>query len=366
MLAQVMNKNTNRFLSTKLHPIGLLTAAGFVACSATLFGFLGRFSWFLDLFSHFRVQYLIGLGILGVLLLVARRFKTAVVFFTFASINLGFVLPLYLDGHVAEPEKAGTLRAMLINVNTRLGDAELVKQTIQEFDPDIIVLEEINARWVLDLQWLDNSHTHSCVQPREDNFGIGLFSKHPIAESEIVYIGDALVPSILATIDFGLDRLGVIATHPFPPWGAEYSRWRNQQLEDLPNYISSSLPLILLGDLNVTPWNYYFRKLLKRTELIDSSKGRGIQPTWPNYNPLLWIPIDQCLHSRDVIVLNKRIGADVGSDHYPVVVDFTILTEKRTTGPTKLLNTALEPTPNAAFKAAQDPGVTDIYNILIY
>jgi endonuclease/exonuclease/phosphatase (EEP) superfamily protein YafD len=266
--------------------------------------------------------------------MVARRFKTAIVFFTFAIINLGFVLPLYLDRHVAESESASSLRAILINVNTRLGDVERVKQTIQQFDPDIIVLEEINARWVLDLQSLDNSHPHSCVEPREDNFGIGLFSKHPLAKREIVYIGDALVPSIVATIDIGSGKLGVIATHPPPPWGAAYSRWRNEQLENLPDYIISSLPLILLGDLNVTPWNYHFRKLLKRTELIDSSKGRGIQPTWPNYNPLLWIPIDQCLHSRDVTILNKKIGANVGSDHYPVIVDFAILSAKHTAGPT--------------------------------
>lgn len=345
-----MKKKTLRFLSLSLHLRGLLTAAGFVVCLATLFGFLGRFSWFLDLFSHFRVQYLLGLSIIGTLLLLARSFKWAAVFFVFASINFGFVLPMYLDGHVAESEKDSTVRAILINVNTRLGDVECVKQTIQEFDPDIIVLEEINTRWVLDLQWLNDSHPHCCVKPREDNFGIGLFSKHPIAKGEIVYIGDALVPSIVATIFIGVDKLGVIATHPLPPLGAAYSRWRNEQLEKLPDYISSSLPMILLGDLNVTPWNYYFRKLLKRTELIDSSAGLGIQPTWPNYNPLLWIPIDQCLHSRDIIILNKRIGADVGSDHYPVIIDFAILPEKQTSRPSKPLDTALVPAPNAVPK----------------
>lgn len=328
-----MNKKTHRFLSLSLHPRGLLTAAGFVVCLATLFGFMGRFSWFLDLFSHFRVQYLLGLSIIGTLLLVARSIKTAAVLFVFASINFGFVLPMYLDGHFEVSEKANMTRAMLLNVNTRLGDVERIKQTIQEFDPDIIVLEEINARWVHDLQWLNNSHPHSCVKPREDNFGIGLFSKLPLAKSDIVYIGDAQVPSIMATIYIGLDKLCVIATHPLPPLGAAYSRWRNEQLEKLSDYISSSLPLILLGDLNVTPWSYHFRKLLKCTDLIDSSEGRGIQPTWPNYNPLLWIPIDQCLHSRDVAVLNKRIGEDVGSDHFPVIVDFAILPKKHTTGP---------------------------------
>ena len=46
------------FFQLELRPWGLLTSAGFVASAATIFGFLGRFSWFLDLFSHFRVQYM--------------------------------------------------------------------------------------------------------------------------------------------------------------------------------------------------------------------------------------------------------------------------------------------------------------------
>jgi endonuclease/exonuclease/phosphatase (EEP) superfamily protein YafD len=340
-----MNEKTPGFLRLRVHPWGLLTAAGVVPCAATAFGFLGRFSWFLDLFSHFRVQYLIALSILGVLFLLGRRRRTAAVFIAFACINLGMVLPLYFDGQATTPEAAPILRAMLLNVNTRLGDAARVKQVIQELDPDILVLEEISSQWVLDLQWLANSYSHSRVQPREDNFGIGLFSKFPLVESEIVYIGDAQVPSIAATIDTGREKLRVIATHPLPPAGGQYSRWRNDQLNRLPDYVRSSLPLILLGDLNVTPWNYHFRRLLKRTGLIDSSKGRGIQPTWPNYNPLLLIPIDHCLHSSDISVLSKRIGVDVGSDHYPVIVDFAIKTEQDKNGPTNASTHTTEPAP---------------------
>jgi endonuclease/exonuclease/phosphatase (EEP) superfamily protein YafD len=36
---------------------GLITSAGIVAGAATLLGFLGSLAWFLDLCSHFRVQY---------------------------------------------------------------------------------------------------------------------------------------------------------------------------------------------------------------------------------------------------------------------------------------------------------------------
>ena len=321
-----MNKNRRDFFRLSVRPWGLFTGAGVVACTATVFGFLGRFSWFFDLFSHFRVQYLLTLGIIGLLLIIPKHHKTVSVFLFFAVINLCTLIPLYSGGLTQPVDTGHVFRAMLLNVNTRIGDAELVKQVIQEFDPDIVVLEEISARWIHDLQWLSTSHPHSCVQPREDNFGIGLFSKFPLAESEIVYIGDAEVPTIIAKVDTRRATLGVIATHPLPPGGADYSRWRDNQLDSMPDYVPSSLPLLLLGDLNVTPWNHHFKKLLKRTGLKDSSQGRGIQPTWPSYNPLLLIPIDHCLHSSEIAVVNKEIGPNVGSDHYPVIVDFVINT----------------------------------------
>ena len=319
-----MNEKRPSFFRLSLPSWGLLTAAGVVACSATVFGFLGRFSWFLDLFSHFRVQYLVGLSLLGLVLLLARRRKTAAVFIAFACINLGVVLPLYFGGQPAQLAGTRSLRALLLNVNTRLGDPERVKHVIQEVDPDIVVLEEISFQWVQDLRWLKESHPHSHLQPREDNFGIGLFSKFPLEGSEVVYIGDVEVPSIVATLDTGRGTLGVIATHPLPPGSAANARGRNDQLDKLPDYVQSSAPALLLGDLNVTPWNYHFKRLLKRSGLRDSSRGRGIQPTWPNFSPLLWIPIDHCLHSSDILVTKKEIGPDVGSDHYPVIVDFII------------------------------------------
>lgn len=317
------------FLSRSIKPWGLLTAAGVIACVSTLLGFLGRFSWFLDLFSHFRVQYTIGLGIIGILLLGGGRRRTAALFLGFACVNLVLVLPLYFGGSKAQAHDMPTLRAMLLNVNTRLGNPDRVREAISAADPDILVLEEISSRWMSDLRWLTNSYPHSLVQPREDNFGIGLFSKLPIAEGKVVYIGDAEVPSIIATVTTSYSPLYVIATHPLPPGGRDYSRWRNEQLELLPDYAQTIHPVLLLGDLNVTPWNFHFRRLLTRTGFRDSARGFGVQPTWPNHNPLLRIPIDHCLHSEDIIIVDRQVGEDVSSDHYPLIVDFASRTEQQ-------------------------------------
>lgn len=312
------------FLSLRFSPWGLLTAAGTVACGATLSGFLGRLAWFLDLFAHFRVQYFLGLLVLASAALLARRWKTAGVYGAFALVNLVVIVPLYRGSPPARPAGALLLRAMLINVNTHRGDPERVRRAVQAADPDILVLEEISSRWLQELLWLRASHPHRRVRAREDNFGIGLYSRLPLTETKVVTLSGAGVPSILATVETGSGPLRVVATHPVPPGGAAYSRWRNEQLQRLPELIDPALPMVLLGDLNVTPWSHHFQRLLKQTGLRDSARGRGFQPTWPSDNPLLRIPIDHCLHSSDLVVIEREIGEDLGSDHFPVVVDLGV------------------------------------------
>ncbi len=311
----------------------MIGAAGAVACAiastATVLGFCGRLGWWFDLFSHFRVQYFLALALVTPLLLISRQRKAAVCCGIFAIINLGVILPLYLGHTVEAGEHESMFRAMLINVETESGDPILVAKTLSEMDPQIVVLEEINSRWLIDLEEALRVFPHSCVRPREDNFGIGLFSKFPLSNATIVAIGEAEVPSILADVTIETTTLRVMATHPLPPTGARYSRGRNSQLKRIPDYFpSDGSPILLLGDLNVSPWSHHFTQLLKRTGLRDSSKGRGVQPTWPTGNPLLSIPIDHCLHSRELVIRRKQIGPNVGSDHYPVIVDVAVRGKK--------------------------------------
>jgi endonuclease/exonuclease/phosphatase family metal-dependent hydrolase len=214
---------------------------------------------------------------------------------------------------------------MLVNVNTRYGNSARVADALRRFSPDIVVLEEVSTKWLSDLGPVLASYEHSSQEPREDNFGIALFSRFPFTQSGVAYIGDAEVPSIVAEIETGQGKCTVLATHPLPPAGREYSRLRNGQLAQLPRYVHrAASPVLLLGDLNVSPWSPYFRRLLRESGLRDSAQGRGVRPTWPTFNPLMLIPIDHCLYSPGIAIVNRQTGPHVGSDHFPVVVDFVI------------------------------------------
>jgi endonuclease/exonuclease/phosphatase (EEP) superfamily protein YafD len=83
-------------------------------------------------------------------------------------------------------------------------------------------------------------------------------------------------------------------------------------------------PVLLIGDLNVSPWSSYFARLLKDSGLKNSMKGFGFQPSWPAGNRFLRIPIDQILYSPQITIHHRTVGADIGSDHLPVIVDFSL------------------------------------------
>lgn len=314
------------FFRLKLRPWGVFTATGALAGVCTVVGFLGCLWWPLDLASHFRAQYFIVLAVHAVILAIGRKRIPALLVGALALPNLAVILPLYFGGRsTAGRGDPSARRVMLLNIHSQHGDPVRVTRAIGKYDPDVLVLEEVTPEWPERLSHLESTHPHRILEVRDDNFGIGLFSKMPLREPEIVYVGSAVVPSIVSAVVFPEGALHIFATHPPPPGGPETTAWRDDQLRRIPRFLSDyPPPLLLVGDLNITPWSCHFGRLLRKAGLHDSERGWGYQPTWPAGNPIFWIPIDHCLYSDGIEILGREVGPNVGSDHYPVIVDFIL------------------------------------------
>jgi endonuclease/exonuclease/phosphatase (EEP) superfamily protein YafD len=296
-----------------------------VICTAlvTSISFLGRLFWVFDLFSHFRVQiFQLGLVLVGIALW-RRKNKQAVLLTLLVSLNYAFILPFYF-GKPA-PSDGPIVRAMLMNLNASNGNTEQVLTAIRIAAPDLLLLEEVTLKWEHELNVVRSDYPYQVSAIRNDPFGIMLLSKVPLSQTNVVQIGDAGVPSILATAHLPQGEISIIGTHPLPPISAGYSKHRNNQLEGLPQVVHKrENPLLLIGDLNTSPWSPYFTRLLKDSGLKNSMKGFGFQPSWPVNNRFLRIPIDQILYSPEITVHRRAVGVNVGSDHLPVIVDFSI------------------------------------------
>jgi endonuclease/exonuclease/phosphatase (EEP) superfamily protein YafD len=101
---------------------------------------------------------------------------------------------------------------------------------------------------------------------------------------------------------------------------------RNQQLAVAASHTRGAADgrTLLVGDLNLTPWSPFFTQLKREGQLSDSGLGRGLVGTWQSKVPFLGLMIDHVLTGPRVVPLNRRIGQDLNSDHWPVIVDFAL------------------------------------------
>lgn len=94
------------------------------------------------------------------------------------------------------------------------------------------------------------------------------------------------------------------------------------------NYLQTTdMPIVVVGDLNVTIWSVYYQKMIQLSGLLNTRAGFGILPTYSVVSPRIpWlsIRIDHSLVSSDVKVQDVRTGAYIGSDHLPLITDVII------------------------------------------
>ncbi len=309
--------------------VGILLGLGALLTLLTAVGHLGHIWWRFDLAAHFRFQYLVGLLGVTVGLGALRRFRLAGACLLVSVVNLVAVAPLYLGSPAVLDDVPADVRVRLrvlsLNLHEANRDHEAVRALIRDEQPDLLLLMEYTDRWFEDLIDLTEVYPHVIARPQSGPFGIALFSAHPFESADIAFIGEQPHPSVVARITVGDTPLTVIGTHPKPPLGAEASRLRNAQLAALAARAEQIRPpLLLLGDLNITRFSPHFRRLLARSGLRDSAVGFSYQPTWPTYAPPILIPIDHALYSEGIGILDRRVGPHVGSDHYPLIIDFEL------------------------------------------
>lgn len=295
----------------------------------TLAGRLGHEAWWLELFAHFPWQYAAGLLAAALCLLALGRSRMALLATSVALLNLLIASPQLSAWPRVKadsgPVMEETVRLATANLHKRNDDAPRVLRFVAEAAPDVLVLQELTPEWKSRLAPLAQVYPHSVTVPREDGFGIALFSRYPIDAHEVLRFPDPSFPSIAARIDVAGRPLGIVGTHPPAPRNERLHRTRNRIFSHIAELAArSDEPLVVLGDLNCTPWAPSFRRFLREGGLSDTSEGRRLSWSWPAGFWPLAIPIDHALVTGDVRVVHRHMGPDIGSDHYPLVVDVTL------------------------------------------
>jgi endonuclease/exonuclease/phosphatase (EEP) superfamily protein YafD len=306
--------------------LALWSWAGTVLLAAgTGLGFAGRLAWWLELASHFRMQLFWGAVVVLVIFALLRRRRGLACAALLCAINGVVIAPLYVSESSNSPGAADRpiLRLLIANVHASNRDHSRLLELVRREKPHILLLEEIDGSWLAALNALASDYPHRVLRARPGNFGIALLSRIPLELGEIRQYGTAGVPSIEARITHGGEPLQILLTHPVPPVGRDNAMRRDEQASVVAKAARAlGRRTILAGDFNMTPWSPVFADLLESSGLRDSARGFGLQTTWPMTLPLpCRIPIDHCLHTPDLEVVDRRAGPDIGSDHLPLIVE---------------------------------------------
>ena len=317
------SENLNRKPVSLKGIIEVVAFGTLVLSVATIFDGYHRF---IELFSHFKVLYLVTSLMCAFILLAIRSYRSAMVAILVVFLNALFVIPWYFPSpENREDNIVSTIKLMHSNVHTSNQNYQLLIDLVLAESPSIVLLQEINAKWMSQLEILDDTYPYRFASPREDNFGIAIFSKYPFDDIKREYWGDSNVPSIKAVITVSGKQFTTIATHPLPPISTVYYNSRNSQINAIAKVaVDTELPLILVGDLNVTMWSGDYAPLELDTNLRNARKGFGVLPTWPSMFPIAIIPIDHFLVTPHFSVMDLKVGSDIGSDHLPLIIELGI------------------------------------------
>lgn len=297
--------------------------AGLFALVLTAVGQLfGTWWWLCELACHFTPYYALALLVAVPVLWLhpeQRRPMLAGLCITALVWNVALLWPSWRPEIIKPIPPDVTVLSLNVHTYNRQHDAVL--ELIEQHDPDVLMLYEVNQRWIDALAQLAEQYPTKVLKPRTDNFGIAVYTRMQVELAEVLDFG-ADVPSVELGANVNGNPVAMLATHPLPPIGSEYAVARDRQLSAIAAWARvRDMPTLVAGDLNITPWSPYFRRLLTDGGLRDSSRGQGINSTW---RPIRWlpgIPIDHVLLSGGWQLTGHDVGPDVGSDHRPVVVN---------------------------------------------
>lgn len=300
--------------------LGLVSIIAIICCSLS---YLGRYSFYFDILSNFKIQYFVAI-VFSLFFFLFQRKKVFIFLNSFFVCVLLFDLaPWYRYSGSYDGEKE--IKVYYSNVLTTNENYDLVLSQIRKLAPDIIVFLEINSKWAEAIQPIKKKYKYHKIIPQSDNFGIALLSRHVLEDVEIKHFSRVRVPSIYSKLVIENKNIHLIVTHPLPPGSIQNFISRNGALKSTGKFINTlSGKKVIIGDLNTTMWSPYYKDLIESTDLYDCRRGFGLQPTWPSSQFITMIPLDHCLVSKDIQVYHFEVLSDIGSDHLPFLVNLGI------------------------------------------
>lgn len=220
------------------------------------------------------------------------------------------------------PDKQISL--IVCNVLTPNHKYHLLIEQIQKHQPDVILTLESDQIWQNALSVIEKDYPYRVPVPLDNLYGMHLYSRLELKDTEVKFILSDEIPSIHTTIILRSGQpVQLYCLHPKPPSPTEAkdSTLRDAELLLVGDQIKDlDESCIVMGDLNDVAWSRTTRLFQRISGLLDPRVGRHYINTFHADYPLLRWSLDHIFHSTDFALVHMERLPHVGSDHFPVYV----------------------------------------------
>lgn len=280
--------------------------------AATLASFAEPLWWGFTVVASFRVQQAGVLALGSAVLALTGSRRLALLGAAGALANVAVLAPLLFAGRPAPagPERLRVASWNLEHTNTSYDEVAAV---LRDLDAEVVFLIEAHPPWERELAAAGVDYE---VQRPRDVEGLLVLTRRPATVRPLAWPGGRQFVEVTAPL--GDRTVRVLGAHTRAPVGREHVAVRSAQLQAMAGVTGDSAePVVVLGDFNIVPWAHDLRAALRDGRLVDSARGFGVQPSWPAWGwawPLR-VPIDQAVHSPDLVTVDRAVGPSHGSDH---------------------------------------------------
>lgn len=199
---------------------------------------------------------------------------------------------------------------------------------VRKHSPDILVTLESNEWWETALEELHEEYPFRVPVPKDNLYGMHVYSKLELRNVEVSYLVEKDVPSVscqaMLNENFGICCYFV---HPAPPSPTENetAKPRDVELFKIAKQVNpDKYPTIVTGDLNDVAWSPTTRKFKQLSRLKDPRVGRAFLNTFHVKYPFARWPLDHIFHSYHFSVSHIRRLPSIDSDHFPLLSELII------------------------------------------
>lgn len=213
------------------------------------------------------------------------------------------------------------IKLLVANVKRDNPKKDAVLALVERMRPDVVLLLETDSAWDQALAPMARAYRNALRRPKENTYGLHLFSNLELIDPQVRHLIDPEIPSIKTAMKLRSgESVFLYGLHPRPPPRADTAE-RDAELVRVGLEVRRhDEPAIVLGDMNDVAWSRTTRLFQEVSGLLDPRIGRGLYATFHAKWRLLRWPLDHVFFSNVFALRTLAVLPSIGSDHFPLFV----------------------------------------------